>query len=290
MSVQMNWLYVGSSALVKSGFGLGNAIDPYNPLFLPPYTMRFKFSDSYDPTTGYNWPDGSWQQVSSSPNVWDYTKVNDVTNWTQVFDCSFHKGFNPLPDSIEVLGANTKGVTNMRYLFYTCRNLVSLAAFDTSAVTDMDYMLYSCASLLEIPMLDTHNVTSMWYSFGNCRSIVNLPSLDVSSCQDGSGMCAYCQNLQAIPSIDTSSMLTMSSMFRGCSSLTEIPLLNTSSVQYVDRMFEDCVNVKHGSYDMYYQMSRQTNPPTSYTYCFRNCGSNTTTGAAELANIPSAWK
>jgi hypothetical protein len=41
---------------------------------------------------------------------------------------------------------------------------------------------------------------------------------------------------------------------------------------------------------LYNQMSTQANPHTSTTRCFANCGSNTTSGAAELAQIPSGWK
>lgn len=31
-------------------------------------------------------------------------------------------------------------------------------------------------------------------------------------------------------------------------------------------------------------------PPTSHIYTFRNCGINTQTGSAELAQIPNDWK
>ena len=40
---------------------------------------------------------------------------------------------------------------------------------------------------------------------------------------------------------------------------------------------------------MYQQMSTQATPPTSYTDTFKNCGRDTTTGAAELAQIPESW-
>jgi hypothetical protein len=55
-------------------------------------------------------------------------------------------------------------------------------------------------------------------------------------------------------------------------------------------MFGECVNVQSGALALYQQASTQTNPPSNHGGTFYNCGSNTTTGAAELAQIPSDWK
>lgn len=38
------------------------------------------------------------------------------------------------------------------------------------------------------------------------------------------------------------------------------------------------------------QASTQANPPANHSYTFTNCGRDTPTGAAELAQIPSGWK
>jgi len=56
------------------------------------------------------------------------------------------------------------------------------------------------------------------------------------------------------------------------------------------RMFYQCTNVQSGALALYQQASSQTTPPTSHNQTFYNCGSNTTTGSAELAQIPSGWK
>jgi len=55
-------------------------------------------------------------------------------------------------------------------------------------------------------------------------------------------------------------------------------------------MFVRCYAVESGALALYQQASTQTNPPSSHSNTFRDCGSNTTTGAAELAQIPSDWK
>jgi hypothetical protein len=55
-------------------------------------------------------------------------------------------------------------------------------------------------------------------------------------------------------------------------------------------MFWDCYNVESGALALYQQASSQARPPAYHYYTFYKCGINTTTGAAELAQIPSDWK
>lgn len=99
-----------------------------------------------------------------------------------------------------------------------------------------------------------------------------------------------CDNLRSVSLFDTSSVTNMLSMFHYCGSLRNIPLFNTSNVTDIRYAFKNCFNVKSGALALYQQVSSQTNPPSNYTQAFRDCGSWTTTGAAELAQIPSNWK
>ena len=103
------------------------------------------------------------------------------------------------------------------------------------------------------------------------------------------GMFANCSSLTSVPLFDTSSVSSMNIMFAGCSSLTSVPLFDTSSVSNVGNMLINCVNVESGALALYQQMSTQATPPTVYGDCFKDCGSNTVSGAAELAQIPSSW-
>lgn len=57
----------------------------------------------------------------------------------------------------------------------------------------------------------------------------------------------------------------------------------------MEYMFYNCTQVQSGALALYQQASTQTTPPTIYENAFWQCGSNTTTGAAELAQIPVAW-
>lgn len=170
---------------------------------LPSYTIRMKFTDGVTPT----FSKGTATQISSSPNVWDLTYENN--DWTQLlYDQS---------NLIEVIGANTTGVTTINQMFAGCTALTTVALFDTSEVTNMR---------------------------------------------------------------DT---------FNSCIDLTAIPLFNTSKVTELFGTFSYCYNVQTGALALYQQISAQATPITSHYHTFYQCGSNTVTGAAELAQIPSDW-
>jgi hypothetical protein len=54
-------------------------------------------------------------------------------------------------------------------------------------------------------------------------------------------------------------------------------------------MFDSCYKVQSGALALYQQASTQATPPTDHTGTFTNCGRDTVTGAAELAQIPQDW-
>jgi surface protein len=225
-------------------------VDPYNPLGLPPYTIRLKFTEGYTPT----FSKGTAVQVSLNPSIWDLTFED--TNWSNLL----YEQWNLL----EVLGANTSGVTNMDTVFYSCGRLTSVALFDTSSVTYMRGMFFRCSSLTSVQPFDTSNVTDMAEMFNECSS------------------------LQTVPLFDTSKVLYMDFMFRLCN-LATVPLFDTSAVTNMDWMFQDCVNVQSGALALYRQASSQAIVP-EHNGAFRNCGSNTVTGRAEWNQIPEDWK
>ena len=274
----------------------------YNPLNLPPYTMRFKFTNGFTPVSYVS--GAVWTQVSSSPNVWDVTYSN--SNWEYLLT-------GDEDDLLEVLGANTSGVISMKGLFMQCPILTNVAIFDTSSVTNMDSMYSLCAALISIPRFDTSNVTNM-HGMLAYSAITSVPLLDTANVTNMSNLFHGCSSLRTVPLLDTSSVTNMANMFwnctalnslpqfntalvtdfsrfcTGCSSITEIPLLDTSHATNVSEIFSGCRNVEHGALSLYRQLSTQSVPPSNHTYAFANCGADTVTGAAELAQIPSDWK
>lgn len=129
-------------------------IDPYNPLDLPPNTIRCKFMSWYRPVNVGD----SRTLVDSTNNIWDiYKQSND---WYELLYGEYQL--------IEVLGANTSNVTNMSYMFAQSTYIQSLSLFDTSRVTNMDSMFYNCSSLTSIPLFNTSSVTNMNNAFYAC--------------------------------------------------------------------------------------------------------------------------
>lgn len=212
------------SALRVNGVTVDYNYDPYNPLGLPPCTMRYEFTgvdSGFDPTE-FVWFAGSWTHAGGSQ--WDWT-CNDRRVW-------FKPIYKETPEAsawshlvylkhCKVLGANTTGITTMDAAFDQHRYLESVALFDTSSVTDFRFFMRS-----------------------------------------GSGYNPV---------------------------LREIPLFDTSSATDMSEAFLHCINVESGALALYTQASSQANPPASHSRTFENCGSNTVTGAAELAQIPASW-
>lgn len=158
-STNFGQIYLGSVKIGEAYYGAtkvfpSTPVDPYNPLNLPAYTIRLKFQDGVVPS--FN--NGTATRVSSSPNVWDLTYEN--ADWTYLV--------HPQPRLIEVLGANTRSVTNMSHLFEGDQILSSVALFDTRSVTDMSDMFNLVTYLRNIPLFDTRSVTNMTRMFKDC--------------------------------------------------------------------------------------------------------------------------
>ena len=301
--------YNGSVLNVGSNL-LYSAFDT-NPLDLPPCTMRFQFGysdgmSSYNPTTdgelSGRWKTGAvWRQVSAYPtNIWDYTRVD--TDWSEEF---LPFTLSHTVDDTFVLGANTTGITNMSSMFRANYGLRAVKLFDTSSVTNMAYMFDSCGYLgynivlspvynmingliCAVPAFDMSRVTTTSCMFLYTHRLTRVPLWNTSSVTDMSQMFSH-SGVQTVPLYNTISVTTMYSSFLNCTHLTNIPLFDTTNVTDMRDTFSGCTAVESGALALYNQASTQTTPPIYYSGAFYNCGSNTQTGAAELAQIPSSW-
>lgn len=226
-------------------------------------TLRFSFSKlDYSPVVAGVGSIGTWTKVSkyAENNIWDWTRSGTS------FGNSFDDG-----------------------AFIDSNNLVSIiAAGDTSAITDMHYMFYNCQSLISICLFDTSAVTSMYYTFAGCTSLKSVPLFDTSSVTNMGCTFYKCMSLESVPLFDTSAATGMGMLFKDCISLKTIPLFDTSAATSIYEAFMNCTKVESGALALYQQASTQATPPT-HTRAFKNCGNDTTTGAAELAQIPTSW-
>ena len=164
-----------------------------------------------------------WNNFKSS-----ITKVVIDENITPLKNSMKH-WFNGLSDITEITDINkidTSNVTDMSYLFDTCRALTSLdlSSFNTSNVTNMSFMFSNCTNLNNVNLnyFNTSNVTTMEYMFNTCQ---NLTSLDLSS-------------------FNTSSVTNMNRMFISCQNLTTIHtssnFVTTGLTSTYNYMFEYC--------------------------------------------------
>lgn len=303
--------------------GYFSAIDPYNPLGLPDYTIRLRYFDGVTPT----FSSGTAVQVSQSPNIWDLTYISN--RWNGLLEGDL--------DLIEVLGGNIDKVKQTRFifrgcsslydvgcikmrtsydsddLFNRCYSLSSVEGLETSALTSVMYM-FKDTSIIEPPLFDTSNVVSFNSMFRDCNKMTGVPEYDYTSAKNLALMFQGCQSLSSIKINSLNGSLTsLNSTFNGCSSLrsldylntenvtdiqfmcsecyslNNIPLFDTSKVTSASWAFYDCFEVSAGALNLYNQMSTQQNIPT-HTKTFHNCGANSETGSAELNQIPNAWK
>lgn len=260
-----SWLYIGGNSV---SFGE----DPYNPLHLPPYTIRVRFEQGYTPRMG-----DSQTCVDPSSNIWDITKQG---TWGGLF-------YQVVPVK-EVYGANARGVTSLSSTFWGCDEITYLPLFDTSSVTTMNRMMLGCYHLKNVPEFDTSNVTDMQYMFDTCTALIEPPMMNTSKVTNMSYMFDGCTQLKRVPLYDTSSVTDFNEMFDEAHLLEWIPQFDLSSCIYMGRTFRRCRYVAGGILDMY---NRAVAAGIQYhSETFRECGTLTTTGRAELAQIPSDWK
>ena len=254
--------------------------DKYNPLHLPPNTVRVRTNDGNVPIKNFLSSYQTATLVDGTSDVYDVYKSGT----------SFESLLQGCTNVIEVLGGNTSDITNMDSMFSGADALISVALFDTSKVTNMTRMFHACKKLPTVPLFDTSNATNMHGMFELCELITSIPLFNTSNVTEMAFMFGHCLALTTVPLFDTSNVTDMEAMFNSCESFITIPLFDTSKVTDMSYMFELCCKVETGALALYNQASSQANPPTNHTQTFYKCGTDTVNGAAELAQIPSDWK
>lgn len=184
---------------------------------------------------------------------------------------------------------NTPVVTNMSEMFMNCSNLTTIPLLNTSKVELFASMFEGCTSLTSVPLLVTNRADNMADMFLGCTSLTTVPKFYTNGCELMSCMFKNCTALTSVPLFTTLNCESMNQMFYGCTSLTSVPLFRTDKCRDMRSMFEGCINVQSGALALYNRASSQSTVP-SHSKTFMNCGTNTTTGRAELARIPSDWK
>lgn len=131
------------------------------------------------------------------------------------------------------------------------------------------------------------SVVSLFYAQRGLKEAVVYIGTDITDIHSGFSACNV---LEKITLVGGGNVTDYSFLCSGCSSLKKVPSVDTSSATDVSSMFSNCTAVESGALSLYQQLSSQATPPSSYSACFLDCGIDTVTGAAELAQIPSDWK
>ena len=112
-------------------------------------------------------------------------------------------------------------VTDCRYMFYGCKQLISVPLFDTSKVEDMIQMFYNCEQLISVPLFNTTNVKVMHTMFAFCTNIKEVPLFNTKNVENMNNMFINCYNIEDVPLFDTNKVKNMSNMFYKCHKLSE---------------------------------------------------------------------
>lgn len=135
---------------------------------------------------------------------------------------------------------------------------------------------------------DMVNATGL---FRGCTAITIIGPMDLSNVTRATLMCVDCTKLGMFSDTNMDSLVYAGAMFMNCSILQLVPNFGQlPNIADCSSMFQNCRWAHTGILAMYNILSARITTATNYRQCFRNCGSNTQTGAAELAQIPSAWK
>lgn len=267
-------------------------VSPFYPI--PPYTMRFQFieqSSRFDPTQGTGsqdfpyWSYGTWTHVAGS--VYDWTYQDE--NWRKEFTNS--QGRTYYDGSALTIVKNENGhESNTASAFDSGYGLIyNILGANVTGVKSMAYLCYRGAKRLNsVALFDTSHLECAGYMFGaNARSamtrLTNLPNFDFSSIND-------LYDKDNVPSSTWTSMKGLSNFSTGNGILTSVPniTLPIDNTVTVTNMFYNCKYVESGALTLYNKFVT-SGWQGSHGSCFKYCGSSTTTGAAELAQIPTGW-
>lgn len=88
--------------------------------------------------------------------------------------------------------------------------------------------------------------------------------------------------------LDDDKVQTTDRMFQYCTALDSIPVLPVVKATNTSAMFKGCTNADGGALDLYNYI-KANGVSTNHAGMFEDCGSDTTTGVSELAQIPTSW-
>lgn len=270
---------------------------------LPDNTLLFKFEkSSYDPSSLTTLTGATWTRVSAEPNIWLWdARSVETTDWSHAFYRAFTGGpNNSATGHVNIISAGELTIPTILGMnlspwpgmFRDCLSLTDVCVLRFPNVSFSPQIFNGCKNI-NIAGLYVPNTTSLNSAFkaGNNQNsnFTHVGQIvTTNALTDVEQMFYGAANLQEAPYFETSGVTNMKSILYRCSDIKSIPLYHTDSVTNVDTAFGGCFLVETGALAMYQQLSSLANTP-HHSMTFTNCGRDTTTGAAELAQIPKSW-
>lgn len=182
--------------------------------------------------------------------------------------------------------------SSLEAMFYRCYSLRTIGTVYAPEVIKLESMFYGCNSLEVIPSMTlSDSAYNFSRSFYNCSSLTSCP---IVSSMDNAIYCDStfynCRAMTSLPAFSGRQITDISNMFSQCVSLTgTIPAYDFRNVDKCSNAFKDCRSLSGGALATYNRFMSYEIQPTEYNNCFTNCGIDTQTGSAELAQIPTSW-
>lgn len=227
---------------------------------IPAYTIRAKIRTGTEPSS--SGPPLTFTLVDATQNIWDITS-QQYFNYLGygLADAAEILDWNPGEASSVNTASVIKGPSAKNYL-----TKISLSNFGN--ITEIPELFggSNMSALKEVHLSGLNNVTNMY------------------------NLCVSCSALETLSLTGTHNVTNINTLCAACTSLKAVPDFDVSSVSSCQGAFDSCPNVESGALNMYNKLSALGSQITSSTdRTFVNCGANTVTGAAELAQIPSSW-
>ena len=247
------------------------------------YDLYFLASDEiYAPTDCYQLLyDGTTRTAMSSLQSFNAENLN--TSRTISMARMFR---DSAVTSLDLSGFDTSLVTDMSYMFYSCKQLTSLDAtgWDTSNVATAKCMFWPDSKLTDLTGeegWDLSNLENAQSMFRACTALeyLDVANWDMSKVTTFKGMfCADSQNtgamalkeLVGMENWNVQSVQTLEDAFYGCGNLKTVDMSgwNVTNLTTMSHMFADCYKLEN-----VYFTDWETTSLTSLNGTFNNCES-----------------
>jgi hypothetical protein len=135
------------------------------------------------------------------------------------------------------------GITDARYTFDGCSNLVAVDTSTLSSVENAMGLFRGCTSLSKVDSSVFTKVTVARLMFKGCTSLVELNTSAFTNVVDASNMFADCTGFKSIDTSSFSKVSDANGMFSGCTELTSIETKYFTNVVDSSNMFSKCTSL-----------------------------------------------